>query len=98
MTTNLPMNKEMIKRWLHLLWLLPAVWLVGCSTDKGANAVVDTGVRPIVFTVSTEDAPEEETRGYLLDELDAEFGLFCAQYDKTDDWGENGQPLNFMYM
>ena len=97
MTTNLPMNKEMIKRWLHLLWLLPTVWLVGCSTDKGATSVNDTGVRPIVFTVSTEDAPEEETRGYLLNELDAEFGLFCAQYDNTDDWGEQGQPLNFMY-
>ena len=96
MTTNLPMNKEMIKRWLHLLWLLPAVWLVGCSTDKGATSVDDTGARPIVFTVSTEDAPEEETRGYLLNALDAEFGLFCASYD-DEEWGEQGQALNFMY-
>ncbi len=95
MTTNLPMNKKMIKRWLHLLWLLPAIWLVGCSTDNGANSVEDTGARPIAFTVSTESHPEM-TRGYLLDALDTEFGLFCACYDDDEDWG-NGHALNFMY-
>ena len=97
MTTNLPMNKEMIKQWLHLLWMLPVVWLVGCSTDKGANPVDNTGARPIVFSVSTDAAPEEDTRGYLLNELDAEFGLFCAKYDYDDEWGDEGQALNFMY-
>ena len=96
MTTNLPMNKrKMTNRWLHVLWLLPGLWLVGCSTDKGAEAVDSTAPRPITFTITTEDAPEE-TRGYPLDELDAEFGLFCAKYDE-DEWGELGQPLNFMY-
>ncbi len=96
MTTNLPMNKNMKTRWLHLLCLLPAVWLVGCSTDKGTGSADDTGQRPFVFSVSTEDAPEE-TRGYLLNELDGEFGLFCAKYDYDDEWGDEGQALNFMY-
>ena len=95
MTTNLPMNMKMINKWLHVLWLLPGLWLVGCSTDKGAEAVDSTAPRPIVFTISTEDAPEE-TRGYPLNELDAEFGIFCAKYD-DDEWGDLGQPLNFMY-
>ncbi len=95
MTTNLPMNMKMIKKWLHVLWLLPGLWLVGCSSDKGAEAVDATAPRPVVFSISTEDAPEE-TRGIPLNELDAEFGLFCAKYD-DDEWGELGQPLNFMY-
>ena len=94
MTTNLPMNMKMINKWLHVLWLLPGLWLVGCSSDKGAEAVDAAAPRPVVFTISTEDAPEE-TRGYPLNELDAEFGLFCAKYD--DEWGDLGQPLNFMY-
>lgn len=97
MITNMPMNKKMIKRWMHALWLLPTVWLVGCSTDHGAGAADSAAPSPITFSVSTEAAPEEETRGYLLDELDAEFGLFCAQYDITDDWGDEGQALNYMY-
>ena len=64
--------------------------------DKGGETASDAGSRPLVFTVSTE-AAEEETRGYLLNELDGEFGLFCAKYDYDEEWGEDGQALNFMY-
>ena len=95
MTKNLPMNKYKIAQWLHAAWLLPTLWLVGCSTDNGAEAASDAASTPIVFTVSTEAAPEQ-TRGYLLNELDGEFGLFCASYD-DDEWGDDGQALNFMY-
>lgn len=91
----MPMNNNKIAQWLHVLWLLPGIWLVGCTADNGAAPVDDTGRRPIAFSVSTE-APADVTRGFLLNELDAEFGLFCAKYD-DDEWGDEGQPLNFMY-
>ena len=81
MTTNLPMNKNMKTHWLYALWLLSVIWLVGCSTDKGAEGAGNAASHSFVFTVSTEAAPEEDTRGYLLNELDGEFGLFCAKYD-----------------
>lgn len=90
------MNENKITRWLHALWLLlPGLWLVGCSTEGGSAPVNDTGRRSIEFSVTTEDAPEE-SRGVLLNELDGEFGLFCAKYDEEDDW-EDGKALNFMY-
>ena len=97
MTTNLPMNNKMETRWLYALWLLSVIWLVGCSTDCGAEAANDAASSPIVFTVSTEAALEEDTRGALLNELDGEFGLFCAKYDYDDEWGDEGQALDFMY-
>ena len=100
MTNNLPMNKNLIAQCLHAAWLLPALWLVGCSTDHGAGAADDAALSPISFSVSTEATPEE-TRGYLLNELDGEFGLFCAKYDYDEEWGEEsiseGYPLDFMY-
>ena len=98
MTTNLPMNKNIKTHWQHALWLLlSGMWLVGCSTDKGAESASDADSRPLVFSVSTEAAAEEDTRGYLLNELEGEFGLFCAKYDYDDEWGDEGQPLNYMY-
>jgi hypothetical protein len=97
MMTNLPMNKNMKTRWLYAFLLLSGLWLVGCSTDKGGETAGDAGSRSLVFTVSTEAAAEEDTRGYLLNELDGEFGLFCAKYDYDEEWGEDGQALNFMY-
>lgn len=88
-------NKRTIAWWLQALWLLPAAWLVGCSTEDGAAPDDNTGARPIVFSVSTDVQPTV-TRGIPLDELDGEFGLFCATYDKDETW-DPGHALNFMY-
>lgn len=93
----MPMNnKKMIARWLHAAWLLPVAWLVGCSTDNGAEPAENpAGLRPLTFTVSTDATEQDVTRGIPQNELDGEFGVFCADYDYASGWG-TGQPLSFM--
>ena len=98
-----PMNNKMtIARWLHAAWLLPVAWLVGCSADNGADPADNpAGARPLTFTVSTDVTDQDETRGIPLNELDGEFGVYCAEYEYKEvnnvstGWG-TGQPLNFM--
>lgn len=87
------MNKNAIARALRTMWMLPLAALVGCSGND--DATLADGQQRVQFTVST-DIPETVTRGIPLNELDGEFGLFCATYDKDEDWG-NGHALNFMY-
>ena len=90
------MNKQAIARCLHMAWLLPLTALVGCSSND--DATLAEGQQRIEFTVSTE-AQESVTRGIPLNTLDGEFGLFCATYDKDEDWIYEGagHALNFMY-
>lgn len=87
------MNKQSIARALQTVWLLPLVALVGCSGND--DATLADGQQRIDFSVST-DTQESVTRGIPLNELDGEFGLFCASYSKDEDWGD-GHALNFMY-
>lgn len=79
-----------------MAWLLPLTALVGCSSND--DATLAEGQQRIEFTVSTE-AQESVTRGIPLNTLDGEFGLFCATYDKDEDWIYEGagHALNFMY-
>ena len=87
---------EILYRRLSAIWLLSMVLLVGCTNNDGARSVKDTGLSPVVFSVSTEGASPQVTRGMLENELNTEFGLLCLQYLGTA-WGAEEDDKYMMY-
>lgn len=92
------MKMNIISKWKQVAmaaWMLPAAMLVGCTADEeGPAPVNETGARPFVFAVSTDQPAKKETRGALLNEMSGAFGLLGAKYQ--GEWSY-GQRLNFMY-
>lgn len=93
------MKQYHVSRWKQALltvWLLPAVMLVGCSTEDGLapSASTDTGEQHYVFAVTSDKPSSTITRNAMMNELSGAFGLLGAKY--TGTWG-NGQRLNYMY-